>query len=396
MEGASDYDADIEEAGMTTMTSHTGSPSQVTEAAQPVPASPLDAEDLRARVDRALAALLDRELSALGFLGADAGPVTDALTRFAMEGGKRLRPAFVYWGYRGAGGAADGPAADAAIRAACSVELLHVCALIHDDIMDGSEVRRGRPAMHVGFAGLHRGHAWRGDPAAFGEGAAMLMGDLAFTWADVALSEAGLADDRLAAALRVFNRLRSELMGGQYLDLVEARRGSPDEDAVRRVLTYKSGKYTIERPLHLGHALAAGPPALAGDYSAYGLPLGEAFQLRDDILGVFGAPEVTGKPAGDALRGGEGISLVILSRRRPDRAGRQVLEGALGNAKLSEDDVAEVRRLLAGCGALEATEARIGELLGEAKTALAAARGIDETARATLAALADHVTDRSA
>ncbi len=370
--------------------------SQVPQLAQPVPASPLDAEDIRARVDRALAALLDRELSALGFLGADAGPVTAALTRFALEGGKRLRPAFVYWGYRGAGGAPTGPQAEAAIRAACSVELLHICALIHDDIMDGSEVRRGRPAMHVGFAGLHRGLGWRGDPAAFGEGAAMLMGDLAFTWADVALAQAGLADDRLAAALRVFNRLRSELMGGQYLDLVEARRGAPDEDAVRRVLTYKSGKYTIERPLHLGHALAAGTPALAADYSAYGLPLGEAFQLRDDILGVFGSPEVTGKPAGDDLREGKETYLVMLARRRADRAGRQLLEAALGNAKLSEDDVAEVRRLLGSCGALEATEARIGELLAEAKAALAAARGIDETARATLAALADHVTDRSA
>jgi geranylgeranyl diphosphate synthase type I len=381
---------------MTTMTSRTGSPSQVTEAAQPVPASPLDAEDVRARVDRALGALLDQELSALGFLGPDAGPVTDILTRFAMEGGKRLRPAFVYWGYRGAGGPADGPQADAAIKAACSVELLHVCALVHDDIMDGSEVRRGRPAMHVSFAGLHRRRGWRGDPAGFGEGAALLMGDLAFTWGDVALAEAGLTDDRLAAALRVFNRLRSELMGGQYLDLVEARRGAPDEDAVRRVLSYKSGRYTIERPLHLGHALAAGAPALAADYSAYGLPLGEAFQLRDDILGVFGEPEVTGKPAGDDLREGKETYLVLLARQRADRAGRQLLEAALGNAKLSEDEVAEVRRLLQACGALEATEARIGELLAEAKAALAATRGIDERARATLAALADHVTDRSA
>ena len=378
------------------MTSRTGSPSQVTEAAQPVPASPLDAEDVRARVDRALGALLDQELSALGFLGPDAGPVTDILTRFAMEGGKRLRPAFVYWGYRGAGGPADGPQADAAIKAACSVELLHVCALVHDDIMDGSEVRRGRPAMHVSFAGLHRRRGWRGDPAGFGEGAALLMGDLAFTWGDVALAEAGLTDDRLAAALRVFNRLRSELMGGQYLDLVEARRGAPDEDAVRRVLSYKSGRYTIERPLHLGHALAAGAPALAADYSAYGLPLGEAFQLRDDILGVFGEPEVTGKPAGDDLREGKETYLVLLARQRADRAGRQLLEAALGNAKLSEDEVAEVRRLLQACGALEATEARIGEVLAEAKAALAATRGIDERARATLAALADHVTDRSA
>jgi geranylgeranyl diphosphate synthase type I len=381
---------------MTTMTGSRGSPSQVTDPLEPILATPLDAEAVRTRVDRALAALLHQELSALGFLGEDAGPVSDALTRFALESGKRLRPAFLYWGYRGAGGAADGQEADAAIRAACSVELLHICALIHDDIMDGSEVRRGRPAMHVGFAELHRGRSWRGDPAAFGEGAAVLMGDLAFTWADVALAEAGLADDRLAAALRVFNRLRSELMGGQYLHRVEARRGSPDEDAVRRVLTYKSGKYTIERPLHLGHALAAGPPALAGDYSAYGLPLGEAFQLRDDILGVFGAPEVTGKPAGDDLREGKETYLVMLARRRAGRAGRQLLEGALGNAKLPEDEVAQLRRMIADCGALAATEARIGELLAEAKAALAAAGGIDETARGVLLALADHVTDRSA
>src|SRR4029453_4027928 len=237
---------------MTTIASPRESPSQVTEAPQPVPASPLDAEDLRARVDTALAAVLGQELSALGFLGADRGPVTDALTRFALGGGKRRRPAFVYWGYRGAGGAPDGPAAEAAIRASCSVELLHVCALIHDDIMAGSEAPRGRPALPAVFAGLHRGLGWRGDPAAFGEGAAMLMGDLAFTWADVALAEAGLPDDRLAAPPRGLHRLRSELVGGQYLDLVEARRGAPDEDAVRRVLTYKSGKYTIERPLHLG------------------------------------------------------------------------------------------------------------------------------------------------
>jgi geranylgeranyl diphosphate synthase, type I len=322
MEGASDYDADIEEAGMTAMTSRTGSPSQVTEAAQPVPASPLDAEDVRARVDRELAALLDQELSALGFLGADAGPVTDALSRFALEGGKRLRPAFVYWGYRGAGGAPDGPAAEAAVVAACSVELLHACAMVHDDVMDGSEVRRGRPAMHVGFADLHRRLGWRGDPAAFGEGAAVLMGNLAFTWADVALVDAGLPGDRLAAALRAFNRLRSELMGGQYLDLVEAARGAPGEAAVRRVLQYKSGRYTIQRPLHLGHAIAGGDAALLAAYSAYGLPLGEAFQLRDDVLGVFGEPGVTGKPAGDDLREGKETYLVLLTRRLADDARR--------------------------------------------------------------------------
>jgi len=368
----------------------------VTDRTDPVPAGPLDAEDLRARVDRALATLLDRELSALGFLGDDAGPVTAALTRFVLGAGKRLRPAFVYWGYRGAGGAPDGPAAEAAVVAACSVELLHACAMVHDDVMDGSEVRRGRPAMHVAFADLHRSRAWRGDPAAFGEGAAVLMGNLAFTWADVALVDAGLAGDRLAAALRAFNRLRSELMGGQYLDLVEAARGAPSEAAIRRVLRYKSGKYTIQRPLHLGHAIAGGDPALVATYSAYGLPLGEAFQLRDDVLGVFGEPGVTGKPAGDDLREGKETYLVMLTRRRADDAGRQLLEGALGDGKLTEDRVAELRRVIAGCGALEETEARIAELLAEAKAAVAGAAGVTEPARAALLALADHVTDRNA
>ncbi|HYY82695.1 MAG TPA: polyprenyl synthetase family protein [Actinomycetes bacterium] len=358
--------------------------------------SPLDAEDLRARVDRRLAELLGQELDALGFLGEDGAPVTAALTRFALEAGKRLRPAFVYWGYRGAGGPRDGRRAEAAVRAACSVELLHVCALIHDDIMDGSQVRRGRPAMHVAFADLHRRHGWRGDPARFGEGAAVLMGDLAFTWADAALAGAGLPDDRLAAALRLFNRLRAELMGGQYLDLLEARRGAPGEAAVRRVLAYKSGKYTIERPLHLGLAIAGGGRALAADYSAYGLPLGEAFQLRDDVLGVFGAPEVTGKPAGDDLREGKETYLVMLTRRLAGDAGRQLLEAALGDAKLSEERVAELRRVIAACGALDGTEARIAELLAEAKAAMAAAERVDATARAVLLALADHVTDRTA
>jgi geranylgeranyl diphosphate synthase type I len=359
-------------------------------------ASPLDREGLRARVDAALADLLGRELDGLGFLGDDLAPVAEALRGFVLEGGKRLRPAFVYWGYRGAGGDPEGPLAAATVRASCSVELLHVCALIHDDIMDNSEVRRGRPTMHVEFAGRHRAWAWRGDPAGFGQGAAVLMGDLAFTWADVALAEAGLPDARLAAALRVFNRLRSELMGGQYLDLIEARRGAPSEAGVRRVLTYKSGKYTIERPLHLGLAIAGGPWELAAAYSGYGLPLGEAFQLRDDVLGVFGTPEVTGKPAGDDLREGKETYLVMRARAGTGAAGLRVLDGALGDPKLTEDEVEAVRRVIVESGALAETEVRIGELLVQAKAAIAAATEVDPVARATLAQLADHVTDRSA
>jgi geranylgeranyl diphosphate synthase, type I len=297
-------------------------------------------------------------------------------------------------GRPGGGGRPPGRGARAAGRASCSVELLHVCALIHDDIMDGSEVRRGRPAMHVGFAGLHRGAGWRGDPAAFGEGAAMLMGDLAFTWADVALAEAGLPDDRLAAALRVFNRLRSELMGGQYLDLVEARRGAPDEDAVRRVLTYKSGKYTIERPLHLGLALAGGDPALAAAYSAYGLPLGEAFQLRDDVLGVFGDPARTGKPAGGDLREGKRTFLVAAAFEAAGPESGQELAAGLGNRELDDAAVARLREIIAATGALARPEQRIIDLAGTAVAALAGAP-VEPEAATVLTELATAATDRT-
>jgi geranylgeranyl diphosphate synthase type I len=361
--------------------------------------SPLDRDALLQRVDAALAAVVDRQLNALGFLGAEREPVASSLRGFVLRGGKRIRPAFLYWGYRGAGGP-GGTAADPVVRAACAVELLHVCALIHDDIMDGSRVRRGRPSVHVEFSELHRGANWRGDPDAFGEGAAILMGDLAFTWADAALSAAGLPADRLVAALEVFNTLRSEMMGGQYLDLLEAQRGEVDEAAVHRVLLYKSGKYTIERPLHMGAALALGPDsarraALARVYSAYGLPLGEAFQLRDDILGVFGSADVTGKPAGDDLREGKETFLVLQTRRRTDAAGRRLLEAGLGDAKLSDDAVAAIREVIASSGALEETEARITTLVREAVAAIDDPL-VDPEAAGTLVELASFVTDRSA
>jgi geranylgeranyl diphosphate synthase type I len=361
--------------------------------------SPLDRDALLERVDAALAAVLERQLDALGFLGVERAPVAAALRGFVLRGGKRIRPAFLYWGYRGAGGP-GGAEADPVVRAACAVELLHVCALIHDDIMDASRVRRGRPSVHVEFSDLHRDARWRGDPDAFGEGAAILMGDLAFTWADAALASAGLSPERLVAALEVFNTLRSEMMGGQYLDLLEAQRGEADEAAVHRVLLYKSGKYTIERPLHMGAALALGGDLdrrarLGAVYSAYGLPLGEAFQLRDDILGVFGSAEVTGKPAGDDLREGKETFLVLQTRRRTGPAGRRLLEAGLGDAKLSDDAVEAIREVIADSGALDETETRITALVRKAVAAIddpAVAPG----AAATLVELATFVTDRSA
>jgi geranylgeranyl diphosphate synthase type I len=299
----------------------------------------------------------------------------------------------VYWGYRGAGGP-PGAGADPVIRAACAVELLHVCALVHDDLMDASDLRRGAPAVHVQFAGLHRGEGWRGDPDTFGAGAAILLGDLALTWADAALTWAGIPADRLGVTLEVFNALRREMMGGQYLDLVEGRRGGADLQAVRRVLTFKSAKYTVERPLHMGAALAGGHGSeVTRCYSAYGLPLGEAFQLRDDILGVFGEPARTGKPAGEDLREGKETWLVVRARERCGPAGRRLLDTSLGDPKLTEDTVGALRTVIVESGALEETEARIAELVEEALA------GIDHPAVApdaagALRALAELITSR--
>jgi geranylgeranyl diphosphate synthase type I len=371
----------------------------VTDATQTAaPATPLDREDLRGRIEATLRSLLDRGLDGLGFLDEELEPVAAALRAFVLAGGKRLRPAFVYWGYRGAGGP-PGTAADPVVRAACAVELLHAFALVHDDIMDGSRVRRGRPALHVEFADLHRRARWRGDARAFGRSAAILLGDLAFTFADVGLVSAGLPPERLAAAFEVFNVLRAELMGGQYLDVVAAQRGGVDERAVARVLRYKSGKYTIERPLHMGAAMADATAerrrALEIVYSAYGLPLGEAFQLRDDILGVFGAPSVTGKPAGDDLREGKETYLVVRARKLADRSGRQLLQTGLGDGRLSEEGVARLRAVIAESGALADSEARIAALVRQATAALEHPAVVPE-ARATLLELAEHVTDRTA
>ncbi|MFD0528010.1 polyprenyl synthetase family protein [Kitasatospora arboriphila] len=244
------------------------------------------------------------------------GPVSEALRDFLLDGGKRLRPAFCYWGWRGAGGSADHPGiADAA----AALELLQASALVHDDLMDRSDTRRGLPSVHRRFEGLHRENGWRGDREQYGASAAVLLGDLLLIWCDELFQSSGLPDDAVRAAKPVFDLMRTEVMVGQYLDVLEPVAGdSADAGALDRaqtVLHYKSAKYTIERPLQVGALLAGAGPGLVEAYGAFGLPLGEAFQLRDDLLGVFGDPAVTGKPAGDDLREGKRTLLVAHAMR---------------------------------------------------------------------------------
>jgi geranylgeranyl diphosphate synthase type I len=322
--------------------------------------------DFRGRVQTVLTTFLAEQAVSLAAIARDLEPVTDALREFLLDGGKRLRPTFAYWGYRGAGG----PDSPSVVTAAASLELLHACALIHDDVMDGSDTRRGHPAVHRRFGALHRRHGWQGSPDAFGESAAILLGDLCLVWAEQMLSTCGLPETALRRARVVYDEMRVELMSGQYLDLLEQAIGGHDIDRALRVARYKSAKYTIEGPLHVGAALAGDEEAVRRAFSAYGLPLGVAFQLRDDVLGVFGDPEITGKPAGDDLREGKRTALIAMALDVADEAQADVVRRLLGNPELDCDGVDALREVIADTGALARVEALIEERTSEAVAAL--------------------------
>ncbi len=359
-------------------------------------------------IEAELAAMLGRRLAELDFLGADIAAFDDVLGGLVRGPGKRLRPAFVYWGYRAAGGAPTGPDADAALRVGCAVEFLHACALICDDLMDGSAVRRWEPAAHIRLAGPAGRHGWPGPRPEFGRAAALVLGLQAFAWADAALCDAGLRPERLATVLRLFTTLRTEVIGGQYLDLVHAQRGlcppgtGPAKPALpaaeqigtaERIIRYKSAKYTVERPLQLGAAVSG----RAGDenfLSGYSLPLGEAFQLRDDVLGVFGDPGATGKPAGEDIREGKQTLLLVLARQMASPAEQRVIETVPGDPAATDADIAGVRTALASCGALDAVERRIAALARQARAALEAEVGVPADARVALLQMAGQATCR--
>jgi geranylgeranyl diphosphate synthase type I len=336
------------------------------------PGAPLDAEDLRSRVQKVLDDFLARQADVLEGVSLDLAPMAEAVGDL-LHGGKRLRPAFCYWGWRGAGQ----PDRQEIVRAATGLELFQAAALIHDDVMDGSDTRRGMPAVHRRFAELHRGSSWSGSPERFGEAAAILIGDLCLSWADELLTSSGLPGDALQRGRPVFDLMRTQLMGGQYLDMLEqALGGTPQGGTAERALTvirYKSAKYSIEHPLLLGGTLAGAPRSLLDAYSASGLPLGEAFQLRDDVLGVFGDPAETGKPAGDDLREGKRTLLIAYALERATPAQAAKVRRHLGDPRLDPHGVQALREVVVDTGALDRVERLVAELVEQAQGALATA-----------------------
>lgn len=344
----------------------------------------------RTQVQTSLDTFIEQHAKSLSAISPETNAAVEALSDF-LSSGKRLRPAFCYWGYLGAGGTQR----DAAIVASAALELLQAAALIHDDVMDRSDTRRGQPSVHRRFEALHRAEAMHGDSEQFGLAGAILAGDLALVWTDVMFYTSGFDAEVLARGKHVLDDMRTELMAGQYLDVFEQARGGGDVERAQRVIRFKTTAYTIERPLHLGAALAGATSELIATYTQFAVPLGEAFQLRDDLLGVFGDPSETGKPAGDDLREGKRTVLTALAQQRASTAESTELATLIGNAELDDNGVARAREIFTSTGALAEVERRITVNRDHALEALTST-AIDPTASAALRELVMAATDRSA
>nr|WP_179389052.1 polyprenyl synthetase family protein [Psychromicrobium silvestre] len=316
---------------------------------------------------RGFLALKREELTAIS---ADATALIDTIADLA-SGGKRMRALLCYWGWRGAGG--DPANTTAIVATGASLELFQAAALIHDDIIDRSDIRRGAPSVHRQFSQLHQRQRWALDPERFGHAAAILAGDLCLSFSEEVF--ASVAGEGSGTARTVFNTMRAEVMAGQYLDILEEVAGPSRGPALaveraQAIIRYKAAKYSTEHPLVLGGALAGGSAELLSGYSDFALPLGEAFQLRDDMLGVFGDPQTTGKPAGDDLREGKRTVLIGYTLQLAGAEDAEFVDQGLGIPDLPEADITRIRAIMVECGAVAATEKLIEEYSSRAFAAL--------------------------
>jgi geranylgeranyl diphosphate synthase type I len=354
-------------------------------------AAPSAAELAGAVTDQLRAYLRERRQDC-AYIGTDYGDLTAALEEFVLRGGKRLRPAFAYWGWR----AVADPASTvdlldpSMLRLFSGLELLHACALVHDDVIDDSATRRGLPTVHRLFADKHGGSEWHGSSEQFGMSAAILLGDLALVWADDIVATSGLSVEAHGRVQRVWGAIRTEVLGGQYLDIVAEASGAETVASAMTVNIYKTASYTISRPLQFGAAAAADRPDVLAAFHEVGTSLGVAFQLRDDVLGVFGDPAVTGKPSGDDLRSGKRTVLLAEAVERAEKVdplAAKLLRTSIGT-DLSDSQVKELCLVIESVGALAAVEGRIDvltrralEILNEAPIDVKAKVGLSELAR---------------
>lgn len=323
----------------------------------------LRVERLGPRLEDSLTRFLGWQLSSSQPQGIDRS-LLQPVVELVVAGGKRLRAALCYWGWRGAGGLD----CDEPVAAAAALELLHAFALIHDDVMDGSPLRRGRPAVHEQFRARHASAGWVGSAEQFGVAAAILAGDLCLVWADMMLRDSGLPAPALRRGGAVYDEMRQQAIRGQYLDLVVQAEGTARAADAWRVAHAKTATSTTTGPLLFGAALAGAGRPLRHAYRAFADPLGVAFQLSDDLLGAFGDPAVTGKPSGDDLRDGKCTLLLAHAREVGGPAIVARIDALIGSR--SDSAVAELRDLVDATGSRQFAERRILELKHQALAVL--------------------------
>ncbi|MEV0371438.1 polyprenyl synthetase family protein [Streptomyces sp. NPDC050636] len=349
----------------------------------------------RRRIDAYLHRLVDEEEAELLRLSSELAPLCVQL-RNSLTRGKRMRAAFLYWGWRAAGQ----PDCDGVIRAAAAMELVHAAACTHDDIIDDSRLRHGAPTAHAAFAGDGAGgwgsgsaepHDARQERSA---ALAMMLGDLLMGYAAQVFATCGLPGAYVARTVPLWSTLLRETIAGEFLEVLRTGSTAPEVAESLEVARYKTAKYTVERPLHMGATLGGAPRHVLAAFTAYGLPLGEAFQLRDDLLGTFGDPAETGKSTLDDLRDRKPTTLLAmtLSLLAPDD--RLLLEKTLGNPALDESDAALARRLMDDCGARRRIEDMIAERVSAARGALNST-ALPMEVRTALGSMATSVADRA-
>lgn len=351
--------------------------------------------DVPAAVERELERFFEDNSASIDQIGAPVAEAVGHLRDFVLGGGKRIRPTYGWVGYAATAGP-DCPEDPAAVlHAVSALELIQACALVHDDIIDASDTRRGKPTVHRAIAAEHDQRGWHGDSGTYGENVAILIGDLALAWADDMWRYSGVSDEALKRAAEPWRGMRAEVIGGQILDIALEASGSESVELADSVNRYKTAAYTVERPLHLGAALAGADETTVSSLRGYGRDIGIAFQLRDDLLGVFGDPAVTGKPAGDDLREGKRTVLYALALQAADEsdpAAAEQLRAGIGTAT-DPDDIGELARIIESTGAVDVVEERITRLT---ESGLAHLESADITADAVeaLTALAIKATAR--
>ncbi|AKP09070.1 Geranylgeranyl pyrophosphate synthase [Corynebacterium pseudotuberculosis] len=384
---------------------HTASPARekdsatVSRSATPTQfdARSLTFSEIEPAVEHKLRAFFQGRARKISVIGEPVSRVVTYLEDFVLGGGKRIRPSYAWAGFLAGNGLEGTEDPEAVLASISSLELIQACALIHDDIIDASDSRRGQPTVHRSAEACHRDNSWNGDSTHFGESIAILLGDLAFAWADDMFRTSGLSDAAIARTSNAWRGMRTEVIGGQLLDVFLESAGSESIELAENVNRFKTAAYTIERPLHIGAAIAGADERIVHALRDYGRDIGVAYQLRDDLLGVFGDPAVTGKPAGDDLREGKRTVLVAkaleLAHAADNADAVESIRKGVGRVT-DPHDIACLADTIRKTGAEAGVEKRIDELAERGISHLSTA-DISEGARSVLVSLAHKATARS-